>query len=60
MEEGQGLDTAKWEKLKSGTGWISLDYVKKSKNFSTLTVAVRVVFILRVQLQMQKNKGGLQ
>ena len=29
VEEKQGVGASKWGKLKSGAGWISLDYVKK-------------------------------
>lgn len=29
IEEKEGLGASKWGKLKSGAGWISLDYVKK-------------------------------
>lgn len=42
VAESSGTGASKWGKLKSGAGWISLDYVKKTGSAGTASSSIKV------------------
>lgn len=42
VAEASGTGASKWGKLKSGAGWISLDYVKKTGSAGTASSSIKV------------------
>ncbi len=42
VAESDGTGASKWGKLKSGAGWISLDYVKKTGSAGTASSSIKV------------------
>lgn len=42
VTESSGTGASKWGKLKSGAGWISLDYVKKTGSAGTASSSIKV------------------
>lgn len=48
VSEADGVGASKWGKLKSGAGWISLDYAKKINEITTVNEAVEKLYKLGV------------